>query len=348
MLEIRAMKNSEAQEVKTLGKKTFEWFEGLFIPEPKDCFVAVEENKVIGAVLYKYFSVANKKIAYIDFIFVDKAAHGKGIGSKLVDRCLEAMEKENCDAYTALVRDDNVGSWKMFVNRGLQRVGLDDLVREFGVLGMLNLTFKIPFNFATGMDFYLKLENDDLSSSNKNSIFQAFKYLIFTGLLLLPSFFYGFEDAFHLIGAVILILTIRIIFGYLGTLFSDEKWHFRVCDGGYFIPFIASLLGGIFLISGNWYPEVYRKDADFKRSLGLTALTQWGSLLFIVILTGTQLLEFRLFRTMSSLAAVFMLISIVPLYPLASFGGKRIYDWNRWVYVLTVFLALATVILSIG
>ncbi|PUU90179.1 GNAT family N-acetyltransferase [Halanaerobium sp.] len=155
MTEIRAMKKSEAKEVKKLGKKTFEWFEGLFIPDPKDCFVEVEENKVIGAVLYKYFSVANKKIGYVDFIFVDKAAHGKGIGSKLVDRCLKAMEKEACDGYSALVRDDNVGSWKMFVNNGLKRVGLDDLVRKFGVPGMLNLTFKIPFNFATGMDFYL-------------------------------------------------------------------------------------------------------------------------------------------------------------------------------------------------
>jgi len=155
MTEIRTIKKSEAKEVKKLGKKTFEWFEGLFIPDPKDCFVAVEENKVIGAVLYKYFNLADKKIGYVDFIFVDKVAHGKGIGSKLVDRCLKAMEKEDCDGYSALVRDDNVGSWKMFVNNGLKRVGLDDLVRKFGVPGMLNLTFKIPFNFATGMDFYL-------------------------------------------------------------------------------------------------------------------------------------------------------------------------------------------------
>ena len=340
MVEIRAMKKSEAEEVKKLGKKTFEWFEGLFIPEPKDCFVAVEENKVIGAVLYKYFSAANKKIAYIDFIFVDKAAHGKGIGSKLVDRCLEAMEKENCDAYSALVRDDNVGSWKMFVNQGLQRVGLDDLVREFGVLGMLNLTFKIPFNFATGMDFYLKIEAEKLSIRKGKSFFQAFKYLILTALLLSPRFINGIENALYIIGAITAVIMIRIAFGYIGTLFSNENWHFRVCDGGYIIPFIASFFNGIFLISGNWYPEVYRKEPDFKRSLGFTALAQWISLLSILLITKTQLGQTEFLRTMAEMSSFIMMISIVPFYPLASFGGKRIFEWNKLLYITAAFISL--------
>lgn len=339
MVEIRAMKRNETQEVKTLGKKTFEWFEGLFIPEPKDCFVAVEENKIIGAVLYKYFSVANKKIGYVDFIFVDKAAHGKGIGSKLVDRSLEAMEKEDCDGYSALVRDDNVGSWKMFINRGLQRVGLDDLVRVFGVLGMLNLTFKIPFNFATGMDFYLKMEADELSKSKEISFFQAVKYLILTALLLSPRFIHGIENALHIIAPITAIILIRIAFGYLGTLFSNENWHFRVCDGGYIIPLIASFFNGIFLISGNWYPEIYRKEPDFKRSLGFTALAQWISLLSIILISRTQLGQIQFLRTMAEMSVFIMMISIVPFYPLASFGGKRIFEWNKWIYIIVVLIS---------
>ncbi len=339
MVKIRDMKQNEALKVKKLGKETFEWFESLFVPNPKKCCVAVEDNRIIGAVLYKYLTAAGKKIGYVDYIFVDKSFHGRGIGTKLVDHCLEAMAKEGCDGYSAIVRDDNVGSWKMFVNRGLKRVGLDDLIRQFGIPGMLNLTFKTPFNFATGMNYYLKLENDDLSIRKGNSFLQAFKYLIFTALLLLPSLIYGLEYTFHIIGAVVSILGIRIGFGYLGTLFSNEKWFFRVCDGGYIIPFIASFFNGIFLISGNWYPEVYRKNKDFKRSLGLTALTQWISLLCIVLITRTQLGNLEFVRTMASISGIFMLISIVPFYPLASFGGKRIFDWNRWLYIIVVFFS---------
>jgi GNAT superfamily N-acetyltransferase len=339
MVEIRAMKKSEAEDIKKLGKKTFEWFEGLFIPDPKDCFVAVEENKVIGAALYKYFSAANKKIGYVDFIFVDKAFHGKGIGSRLVDYCFEEMKKENCDAYSALVRDDNVGSWKMFVNRGLQRVGLNDLIKDFGIPGMLNLTFKIPFNFATGMDFYLKMENDKLPMKKRNSFFQAFKYLILTALLLSTRFIFGIENALYIISAIVSIILIRIAFGYLGTLLSEENWHFRVCDGGYIIPFVASFFNGIFLISGNWYPEVYRKEPDFKRSLGLTSLAQWISLITIILFTKIQLSQTQFLRTMAEMSVFIMIISIVPFYPLASFGGKRILEWNKWLYIIVVFIS---------
>ncbi|MGM0603921.1 MAG: N-acetyltransferase family protein [Bacillota bacterium] len=340
MIEIRAMKENEAAKVKKLGKKTFEWFESLFIPDPKKCYVAVDDDNIIGAVLYKYLTVSDKKIAYVDYIFVDKAFHGKGIGSKLVDYCLEAMKKEGFDGYSAIVRDDNVGSWKMFINQGLKRVGLIDLIRQFGILGMFSLTFKTPFNFATGMDYYLKLEDDDLSIRKGNSFFQAFKYLIFTALLLLPAFIHGLEYAFHVIGAVVSILTVRIIFGYIGTLFSKEKWHFRVCDGGYIIPFIVSFFNGIFLISGNWYPEVYRKDDDFKRSLGLTALAQWISVSTIVIILGTKLGELEFFKSIAGISEFFIMISIIPVYPLASFGGKRIFDWNKWLYIIIVFLSL--------
>ncbi|PTV98389.1 ribosomal protein S18 acetylase RimI-like enzyme [Halanaerobium saccharolyticum] len=339
MIEIRAMKKSEAEEVKKLGKKTFEWFEGLFIPEPKNCFVAVEENNIIGAVLYKFFTVADKKIGYVDYIFVDENVHDKGIGSKLVDRCLKAMEKEDCDGCSALVRDDNVGSWKMFINRGLQRVGLDDLVRNFGILDMLKLTFKTPFIFATGMDYYLKLGADDLSTRKGNSLFQAFKYLILTALLLSPGFIHGIENALSIIAAIAAIIVIRIAFGYLGTLFSKENWHFRVCDGGYIIPFIASFFNGIFLISGNWYPEVYRKESDFKRSLGFTALAQWISLITIILITKTQLGQTQFLGIMGEMSVFIMMISIVPLYPLASFGGKRIFEWNKWIYIIVLLIS---------
>ena len=223
MIEIRAMKKSEETKVKKLGKKTFEWFESLFIPDPKDCYVAVENNNIVGAVLYKYLTVADKKIGYVDYIFVDKSVHGKGIGSKLVDYCLKTMQKEGCDGYSAIVRDDNVGSWRMFINKGLQRVGLDDIARQFGIMGMLNLTFKTPMYIATGMELYLKIENNSLSAGKEKSILQIFNYLFFLGVLLSPTFIYGLENALYVIGVILSIVVIRIGFVYFVTMFSKEK-----------------------------------------------------------------------------------------------------------------------------
>ncbi|MFW6230246.1 MAG: GNAT family N-acetyltransferase, partial [Halanaerobium sp.] len=230
MIKIRAIKQNEVEKVRKLGQETFEWFESLFVPKPRDCLVALEENSIIGAVIYKLLNVADKKIGYVDYIFVDKSYHGKGVGSKLVDACFKKMKQEDCDGYSAIVRDDNAASWKMFVNHGLKRVGLEDLIRQFGISGMFKLTFKTPMNIATGMDFYLKMENSSLFKRKENSIFQIFTYLIFLGLLLSPGFLYGLDQALHLTGAILTVLVIRIAFGYLGTIFSKEKWYFRVCD----------------------------------------------------------------------------------------------------------------------
>ncbi len=54
---------------------------------------------------------------------MDKKGHGKGIGTKLVDACFKAMDQEGCDGYSAIVRDDNVGSWNYSLTKGFQDMG---------------------------------------------------------------------------------------------------------------------------------------------------------------------------------------------------------------------------------
>jgi len=343
MVDIRVMREDEAQAVRRLGKKTFEWFESLFVPKPKECYVAIEGDKIVGAILYKYMKVGHNKIGYVDYLFTDKTVHGKGIGSQLVDACIKTMQEEGCSGYSAIVRDDNVGSWKLFVNRGFQRIGLNDLVNNFGVLGLLGHSFKTPLFIATGMEYYLKLEKETTSVKKENSFSQILNYLIYTILILMPTLMFGLERTFYVIGSLVFVIGIRIIAGYIGTLFSKEDWYFRVTDGGYFIPVIASFFGGIYLISGNWYPRIYRKETGFNRSLGLTALAQWISLFFIVMINRTLLGDIKIIDSMAMMSVILMIISIIPLYPVATFGGKRIYDWNKWIFGIVVLFTIVTV-----
>lgn len=341
MVEVRKMYESEAAEVRRLGKKTFEWFESLFVPTPKECFVAVEDSNIIGAVIYKYLTISGTKMGYVDFIFVDKQGHGKGIGSRLVDACLKVMEKEGCHSYSALIRDDNVGSWKMFINRGMQRVGLDTLIKEFGFLGMLKLTFSIPMNVATGMELYLKKEMGTLSNKKEKSSKEILNYLIITLLILLPNFIHGIHYGLYVISTMIIVLSIRMLAGYIGTRLSNEKWSFRVCDGGYFIPMIASIFGGIYLIAGNWYPKTYMREKDFKGALAKSSLFQWGSLVLMILLLKTPLADIEIIRSITQLSKMVLILSIVPFYPLSSFGGKRLLEWNRVLYIIIALISIA-------
>ncbi len=106
---------------------------------------------------------------------------------------------------------------------------------------------------------------------------------------------------------------------------------------------IASFLGGIYLISGNWYPRVYRNETDFNRSTGLTALSQWIALLCIVMLNRILLGDVEIIDSMAMMAEILMIISVIPLYPVATFGGKRIYDWNKWIFGIVILFTIATV-----
>lgn len=344
-MEIREMRPEEAKAVRKLGRKTFEPFESIFVPMPKACYVAVEDEEIIGAVLYKYLPIVGKKIGYVDYIFVDKKGHGKGVGSQLVEVCLNKMRQEGCDGISAIVRDDNVGSWKMFVNEGMKRVGLYDLIKYFGIGGMLSLTFKTPLNFATGMEFYLNLDGDSHVSKKENTWAQIITYIVLTMILLLPSFDRGIEYGVYILLGVSSVLGIRMAAGYLGTLFSKEDWHFRTTEGGYLIPLVTSFIGGIYLISGNWYPKTYRRGPEFKRALGLTALFQWLSLLLIILLMRTPLADIEFIDVMASVAAMLMVVSVVPFYPLASFGGKRIFDWNKGLYMVVLAVSIYLVLL---
>lgn len=96
---VRKMRPEEGDAVRKLGKRTFEWFESLFVPNPKDGFVAYEGDDLLGAVLYKYYQVGDKKIGYVDYVFVDKKAHGKGVGSRLISACVKQMWEDGCLVY---------------------------------------------------------------------------------------------------------------------------------------------------------------------------------------------------------------------------------------------------------
>lgn len=345
MIEIRVMKPEEAQAVSKLGRKTFEWFEALWVPKPKKCFVAVEGDDILGAVIYKYLKTVNKTIGYVDYIFVDKKGYGKGIGTRLVDACFKAMDQDGCDGYSAIVRDDNVGSWKMFINKGLSRYGIDDLFRRFGLKDTVRLSFQSPLFVATGMEFYLAMKSEKPEVNKDSTRRQLINLFLYTIIFLLPILMRGLEYAFYVIGAILVILSIRVVFGYIGTRLSNEKWSFRVNDGGFFIPTMASIFGGAYYISGNWYPSEYRRDQEFRSALGKTALLQWISVFLLVLMGRTSLANIEFVDAMVTLGRILLAISVIPFYPMASFGGERIINWNKWVYGIVVLITILEILL---
>ena len=60
----------------------------------------------------------------------------------------------------------------------------------------------------------------------------------------------------------------------------------------------------------------------------------------MVMLMQTPLAKIEFIDVLASISAMLMVVSAVPFYPLASFGGKRIFDWNKGLYAVVLALTI--------
>lgn len=338
---IRQMKPEEARTVQKIAQHSFGALEGIGIPKPKQAIVAVSGDTIVGAVQYKFHRAGGKKIGYFDYAFVAQDYRSQGIGNMLYKAATDYLWEQGCDAQTALVKDDNVGSWRLFLKNGFARASLPELAEQFGLLGAFKLYFGTLFGIAVGMDYYAALRGRQFPDRKGGSARQIIGYL---SANLLLSLFFLFSERTNrgaLLAAYFAFLAGGILFGYMGTLFSSRKWHFRLCSGGGVICALVNLSGGVYPMAGNWYPESYHNSDEFRRDMGIQALTGW---IFVIALTlcSAFMNEKHIFlRYLNQMGKIFLLYRVFAFYPFESFGGGRVYRWNRGIYFLMAALSLA-------
>lgn len=137
-----------------------------------------------------------------------------------------------------------------------------------------------------------------------------------------------------------------VLVEFIGTRFSAHRnWIFRLNNGGglvcTFINFFA-----IFPMIGNWYPANYEKSKDFSRDMGITALTGWVSLLILVGFLAFSGVENAGARFVWQTGIFLLCYRVIPFYPFESCGGRRVFQWNKWIYAFMVLATLAVVFCS--
>jgi N-acetylglutamate synthase len=83
---------------------------------PGMCFVALEEGRLVGTILGGH----DGRRGYVTHLAVDAACRGKGIGSALVERCVEALKAEGMPAANLFVLADNVAGRRFWEAHGWQ------------------------------------------------------------------------------------------------------------------------------------------------------------------------------------------------------------------------------------
>ncbi len=339
---IRKMEPTEAKEVKKLGIKSFRSFESLFVPVPKEALVAVMDSKIVAAVIVKYVHSKNsQKTGYIDFAFVDRAYHNQGIGRQIYKAAIDYLWDQGCSHITALVKDDNVGSWSLFLKNGFERVSLYTLIKNIGTNGFWNHLIHTAIGWAAGMDLYLAESGGKAVQKEGGSFYQGFKYILVNFLIsLIVIIRLGLSQTMVFAGALLLVLSLSILTGYLGTVFSKRKWKFRLVNCGFLISVFMFLLGMIYPMVGNWYPDHYENTGKFRKDLGIQAWVNWVGIFLFAFVSHILSPYYLFFNYVYAICYMLLIFRILAVYPFSGFGGSRVLAWNKAVYLVTGLLTL--------
>lgn len=342
----RLIKPSEAQTVKSISRRAFRGLEGVGIPKAKQAVVAVKDGKIAGAIQYKFYRAGGKKIGYFDYAFVDPDCHGQGIGSILYKATADFLWEQGCDALAALVKDDNVGSWGLFLKNGFVRISIPELVRQFGLFGMLRLYLGTVYSIAIGMDCYVAVRGQQIPSGKGGSVRQTGAYLLANALLPLLFLINAKGNAGAFLAAYGIYLAGGILAGYAGTLFSKRTWHFRLNNGGWLVCAFVNLISGVYPMTGNWYPDRYENSDGFRREMGLQALCGWAFTLALTLIPALAGGQHILLRYLGQIGSALLLYRMLPFYPFEAFGGGRIFRWSKAAFFSTAAVSLGAIALQ--
>jgi len=352
---IREMEADEAAAVQSLGLRTFlRSLETFFVPKPKTAKVAVLDDKIVGGFIYTTEIHEGKKFGVVDFFFVDSAHGGQGIGSELCKEGVAYLWSEGYDYLAAVVRDDNVASWAAFEKNGFVRANMQKASNALGFVGFLSFYIKHAYFVSSACDLYFAPRPGrgiELSSYSKDTGLGQITLHLFANLLLVFIFalartlFFretsSFADFLRVdlpafSPAVLFVFGGAILFTYLGTLFSERKWHFRVPTGGFVLCFIVGFFGFLFPMGGSFYPDRYENTPEFRRDMGIPALTSWLYIMALLLVTSLfaevlPLFSYNIWAYIGTLAGVLLIFRSMPLLHV-SFGSSRVFAWNKILY----------------
>lgn len=344
MLIIRKMKAEEAEEVKKIGQKSFVGMEKLFVGKPKDAIVAIVDDKIVGGMVIKYTVTNDKKLAYIDFAYIDPEYHNQGIGGKLYKETFEYLWNEGCTAISATVKDDNVASWKSLLNNGFSQTNMLEATKELGICLMLKQYFTNLTFIANGMEFYLKVKDRSVKSKKGETKTQIGIYLLANLLLMgLGILINNRSNLGMYIASYIGLLAGGVVFSYLGSLLSKRNWKYRLNSCGAAIVALVNI-GGVYPLIGNWYPEKYEDTKEFKRDMGIIALFEWIFLLIVTIVSMIMMPQHIVFKYLSQIGSILLIYRILAFYPFESYGGGRVYKWNKALYLIMSIISIILII----
>jgi len=365
---IRPMEKCEKKKVYSLMKRSFPLIQQLFFSFTSKVFVAEKDGALQGAIVLKTFYLSKKrKIGLLYWGFVHPEARGEGVGRLLYDAGIRILEEEKCTEILGCIEGHNTSSSNLLASRGFDILSPGAQLKRFGLH-----TFFLWLHIFHYLDIGHFLWARPTTGKKDSPVLQWWGTLLLSGTLITLSRLFLAKSS---PAAVALFLALLSLFGFRylamkGTaFFMGLNVRFRAWESGFFLFFVLSLFvpGILYPVSGGLYPD--KNKWHYTQELPCLGPIAFAGVLSPLFLIGSSAILCHLLsswapgtlmgqtfssqwvnllndtlRYITSYGKTFLLFdALFIFFPFTCFNGRRIWDWNKPVWVgtaLTTMLAI--------
>jgi GNAT superfamily N-acetyltransferase len=367
-LTIREMRDDEKPMVKRVMRRSFNPIGWLFFSFGEKNFVAEADDRIIGAVCLSLFRMPGGRTGgLVKWIFTDPDSRGLGAAQQLVDRAVGWFGEHEAVQF-ACVEGYNTSSSKLFVTRGFRRIPPGEQFRRWG-LGTFRIWWNTFHLFDIGHFLWMRPATDSNAAAGgapesrerpaaawiANVVVNT---LIGYAVLLRWGGFPALNGhaLWHVPAILLGLFAIRSTAMVMTARARPLPVEYRIWETGLGVSFVVALVfGGVFPVPGSYYPrrELYRYGDEID-TLGPMSLA--GGLSVLVVGWGVWTLSSLV--TLGSAAAGFVSIALLfvrfllvfefllPVFPFASFNGRRVLDWNGCLWLVSAVAAVALIVVG--
>lgn len=354
---VRPMRAEEAAAVKAMGERSFSLLARLFFQLSSDVLVAEHEGRLAGAAVLKTGTLPDKRrIGLVAWIYTDPQSRGVGAGQALTDSALRFFDQRDCSHVFACVEGYNSSSTKLWATRGFSVLSPGAQWRMFGFM-LPFVLYHASHLFDVGHLLWCRPGTDkpDSGAMQWLGTYAANAALLSVAVARLWPGSAG-QRFVPLFVVLLAFLGLRSAGMYLAGRSAGLDLRFRAWESG--LPLataIAVLLHGWYPVVGSWYPRGHDwRYRDLQAGLARMAL---GGIAAVLVLLAAVVglgravnlgAGARPWLQMGYLVGqpLAILDVLMPFFPLSSYNGRRVWDWNRAAWAVVVILALALIFIG--
>lgn len=318
--------------------------------------VAEYDGEIVGAVSVRMQILKGKRIGYIDALVADKEFRGRGVGKSLVDGAILWLEERGCEVIYATADRYNSPSWNTFIHRDFHLYEVPQQIRDYG-LSFLRL-WLAEFYFIGFGTFFLRRGKDQRKPREIGEAWHFLAALLGVSTVWWIQILRG-QGPLMLIPELFAVVAVSILAHELPQKFMARRFGlktiFKAWGSGIFLSWLLAPLGIFFPAYGSTYVKQIDWRYNPKKdktgvifAMGPISSLALGFTLWIIrLLTASSLLaESAKIGYITSLSIA--LLNLIPTQAAGGFvwDGKKIFRWNRKVWVMLVIASIALISLN--